>query len=159
MHIFTKAFVENVIRDGFIDTSRLETERFIPRQQKESLDTNRIAHVGDQFVITMQVHRPVSNRTVEVTLIDSLPSGLRMVDNTVRSIAGIDTLHHSRVIVAKCSLNEPISSLSFCAEITRDGEISKLVNHQFYVVRKDNKGTIVVDKVNPMVIEVVKKNR
>ena len=158
MRIFTKLFVESVIPDGLIDSSITERERFVPGIKYKTVDTNGICHVGEQFAITLQLRRPVSSRTAEVTLIDSLPGGLKMVESSVKCLAGIDTVQHSRVIIAKCSLNEPFSSVRFLGEITKEGEIRKLINHVFYVVRKENNGNIIVDKVKPIVIEVVKKN-
>ena len=81
-----------------------------------------------------------------------------MVENSAKCLSGIDTLTYGKVLVARCSLNEPLSSLSFRVEVTREAEIDKLINHMFYVIRKENKDDIFVDKVKPIAIEVVKKN-
>ncbi len=158
MRIFTKSFTQSVIQEGFADTSNTEIQRFVSRIEEDKFDTTKTGRVGDQFMVHLKLKRPISPKTVEVTVVDSLPNGLRLIEDSPKSISGIESLTHGKIIIAKCSVKEPQSSLCFRVEITDEAKVGEIIEHQFYIVRREKSGEVLIEKIKPIKIEVVDKN-
>jgi flagellar motor protein MotB len=157
VRIFREEFVERVIPEGFVDSSSIAGARFYSEVGKDLVDTLSYGCIGDEFLFKLEVRRPVSNKTIQMVLIDSLPAGFTYVPNSLRLIRGIDSISHSSIIYAHCSLNDSVASLSFLVQINGTVSPEELIHHKFYIQRKEHTGQIITDEVRPLIIQVRNK--
>jgi uncharacterized repeat protein (TIGR01451 family) len=159
IRILTKAFVEQVIPEGFVDSSDVQRTTILPKYHKVKFDSTLIAQSGDKLILQLQVRRPVSHKTLETIVIDSLPLGLQMMEKNPIATFNIDTLSHSHVVKARCSAVDSMATIFILLDVVAPVDMNYIEQDRFYVVRKERHGAVLIDKANPIRIEVYRKEQ
>ncbi len=149
--ILSKSFVDNVIPDGMTDSSAVVRISVEPMQRDFSSSIE--GHPGDQFILRLSVERNANTQTAETMIIDTLPAGVRIVDNSLKAEEGIDTVSNGRVLTARCSAAALRSSLSFRIEIAGPVDTNEIFQNRFSVIRREKNGDIIIDRAEPVIIQ------
>ena len=86
-------------------------------------------------------------------IVDSLPSGVRIVENSIKAEEGIDTVSSGKVLTARCSASALRSSLSFRIEITGPIDVRDILQNRFSIVRHEKNGDIMIDQAQPVIVQ------
>ena len=151
VRIVSKSFIENVIPDGFIDSSAVAHGSVDPLQRDFS--TSEEGQPGDQFIVRLSIERNENTQTAETMIVDSLPSGVHIVENSIKAEEGIDTVSNGTVLTARCSAAASRSSLSFRIEMNGPIGTSEIFQNRFSIVRHEKNGDIVVEYAQPAIIQ------
>ncbi|MFZ1979189.1 MAG: OmpA family protein [Bacteroidota bacterium] len=152
VRIVSKSFIENVIPDGFIDSSSVAYSLVDPVQREFS--TSEEGHQGDQFIVRLSVERNANTETAETIIVDSLSPGVHIVENSIKAEEGIDTVSIGKVLTARCSAAALQSSLSFRIEIDGPIDTREIFQNRFSIVRHEKNGDIMIDRAQPVIVQV-----
>jgi hypothetical protein len=86
-------------------------------------------------------------------IVDSLPFGVHIVENSIKAEEGIDTVSNGTVLTARCSAAALRSSLSFRIEMNGPIGTSEIFQNRFSIVRHEKNGDIVVEYAQPAIIQ------
>jgi len=158
IRVFKQEFVEEVMPEGFIDSSEIVAHTFIPSIATTKFDDASFGVSTEQFILKLKLEQTIGGRVVSTALYDSLPAGLKLVPNTIKPLSGIDSAWSSgNMIFAKSSLNDSLAVISFFVEIDESAKPEGNIEHTFTIERKFADGSVLFDKAKALLIEVRKR--
>ncbi len=146
LRLYKQEFSSSVIQAGRIDSSHATVARLMPSPLLDDGVHADTVHPGEFYRLTLSVTRPYSSKTASLTIVDSLPSAMRLVDRSLEALNGISSATGRRVIKAVAEPRATEMTVTFVVEITETMLRRELLHHEFYAVRTERTGDIIVDK-------------
>ena len=158
IRIFREDFVEQVMPEGFIDSSEVLSHTFVPTIAKAKFDSSSFGKSREQFILKLNMQRTFGAKVISTVVFDSLPQGLEVVQNSIQSLRGIDSVStNGNSIIAHCSTKDSVATILFFAEIENSAIPETNIEHTFVVVRTFENGTTIMNTSKALLIEVRKQ--
>jgi uncharacterized repeat protein (TIGR01451 family) len=157
VRIFRGSFMRGKMLEGYIDSSIVLHNDIMPPEEQDSVTT---AYTGDQLLIKLHVDRIIDELHMPTTVVDTLPPGFKLVENTFKKQEGIDSIvTNGNVIKAMCTEDDTTAEFTFRVKTVPAESVEDAYTHGFVVQRAKPTGDLIIDHGEKIKVEVEKYNK
>ncbi|MFC2084621.1 OmpA family protein [Bacteroidota bacterium] len=161
-HIIQLKIIEKKVADRFINKNNLFStnifHRFLSDKEidltKDSILTVR---PGEIIGIQLNVENHFIDSLSQISLVDSISSELKVIENSISTLKGITNfIVEENIIKADCNNKAEIFELFFITEVTNRKNSGGLIKHQFVVEQKLHDGRVNKFTSYPLYMKIIK---